>query len=80
MDVGQRRAQLAQDVGVELEVDVRVLAVDAVDLGELRVRVLRDGVLDELVGGERVRLAPACCVFANAQNLHFTRQTFVWFK
>ena len=20
------------------------------------------------------------CVFANAQNLHFTRQTFVWFR
>ena len=25
--------------------------------------------------------ASSCfCVFANAQNLHFTRQTFVWFK
>ena len=33
---------------------MRVLAVDAVDLGELRELVLRDGVLDELVGALRV--------------------------
>ncbi len=35
---------------------MRVLAVDAVDLGELRERVLRDRVLDELVGADRVRV------------------------
>ncbi len=55
MDVGQRGLQLAQHICVEPEVDVRVLAVDAVDLGELRVLVHGYGVLRELRRGERVR-------------------------
>ena len=39
----------------------------------------RERVLDELLGV--IVYASACfCVAANAQNLHFTRQTFVWFK
>ena len=49
MDVRQRRLQLAEELGVVLEVDVRVLAVDHVDLGEPEQLVLRDRVLDELV-------------------------------
>ena len=53
MDVRQRLLQLAQEPGVVLEVDVRVLAVDGVDLGEAEELVLRDRVLDELVGGQR---------------------------
>ena len=41
--------------------------------------MLADGVLDELLGA--YVYASACfCVTANAQNLHFTRQTFVWFR
>ena len=56
MHVRERRLQLAQDVRVELEVDVRVLAVHAMDLGEARELVLRDRVLDELVGAEGVRV------------------------
>ncbi len=56
MHVRQRRLQLADHRDVELEIDVRVLAVDAVDLRELRVRVLLDRVLDELVGADRVGL------------------------
>src|SRR6478609_2642001 len=56
MDVRQRLLQLAQKAGVVLEVDVRVLAVDRVDLSEAVELVLRDRVLDELVGGQRERV------------------------
>jgi len=42
MHVGQRRAPLTQYRRVELEIDMRVLAVDAVDLGEVCDRVLLD--------------------------------------
>src|SRR6266536_5507791 len=56
MHVRQSRFQLAQHVGVEREVDVRILAVDAVDLGEARERVLRDRVPNEVVGADRVRV------------------------
>jgi hypothetical protein len=55
VNVRQRRPQLAQYVDVELEVDVRVLAVHAVDLRESELLVLANSVLDELVSGERVR-------------------------
>ena len=54
--VRQRSLQLAQRLGVVVELDVRVLAVHAVDLGEPRRLVLRDGVRDELVRGERERV------------------------
>jgi hypothetical protein len=47
-------AQLAQDLGVELEIDVRVLAVDEMDLREVGDLVLRNRILDELVRGQRV--------------------------
>ena len=52
--------QQADRAPVEVEVDVRVLAVDHVDLGERRPRPLLDGVLDELLGrvGVGVRLLP----------------------
>ena len=53
MDVRQRLLQHAQQPGVVLEVDVRVLAVDRVDLREAVDRVLGDRVLDELLGGQR---------------------------
>ncbi len=56
VDVRQRLLQLAQEAGVVLEVDVRVLAVDRVDLREAVELVLRDRVLDELVGGQRERV------------------------
>jgi len=49
------------------------------DLGEVRELVLRDCVLDEIVGADRVQ-SSCFCVFAKAQNLHFTGQTFVWFQ
>ena len=43
------------------------------------LRVLLDRVRDHLLGLNVY--APSCfSVCANAQNLHFTRQTFVWFK
>ena len=77
--VGQRVVQRRDRVAVEGEVDVRVLAVDHVDLGEPG---------DLALARARPRRAPrvvnvyACSCFrvaAKAQNLHFTRQTFVWF-
>ena len=43
-------------VAVEAEVHVRALAVDHVDLGEARELALAEDVLDELLGGERVRV------------------------
>ena len=43
-------------VAVEVEVDVRALAVDHVDLGEARELALPENVLDELLGGDRVRV------------------------
>jgi hypothetical protein len=55
VDVRQRRPQRAQHADVELEVDVRALAVHAVNLGESELPVLADRVLHELVSGERVR-------------------------
>jgi hypothetical protein len=55
MDVRQRDAELAQHVDVELEFDVRGLAVHAVDLREPQLIVLVNGIVDELLGGERVR-------------------------
>jgi hypothetical protein len=70
---------LRDDVDVVVEVDVRVLAADHVDLGEAGELVLRDRVLDELLGVS-VYASSCFCVTANAQNLHFTRQTFVWFR
>ena len=54
--VRQRLLQRADRVDVELEVDVRVLAVDHVDLGEAGQLVLADRVLDELRRRDRVRL------------------------
>ena len=54
--VGKRGLQLAQYIRVELEVDVRVLAVDAMDLGEARELVLRECVLDKVVSADRVRI------------------------
>ena len=56
VDVWQRLLQLAQQAGVVVELDVRVLAVHRVDLGEPVELVLRDRVLDELVGGQRERI------------------------
>ena len=52
--VRQRLVELRDRVEVEVEVDVRVLAVDHVDLGEPVQLALRDRVGDELVGRERV--------------------------
>ena len=43
-------------VAIEGEVDVRVLAVDHVDLGEARDLALGEDVLDELLRGEGVRV------------------------
>jgi hypothetical protein len=65
---------------VEVEADVRVLAVHHVDLGEARAQ--RAGSHARRDEPRRVIVyACACfCVAAKAQNLHFTRQTFVWFK
>ena len=54
--VGQRVVQRRDRVAVEAEVDVRVLAVDHVDLGEPRDLALGEHVLDELLRGERVRV------------------------
>ncbi len=54
--VGERGPELAQHVRVELEIDVRVLTVDAMDLGEVRELALCDRVFDELVGSDRVRV------------------------
>ena len=33
-----------------------------------------------IASGECVYASSCFCVTANAQNLHFTRQTFVWFR
>ena len=54
--VGQRRVERGDRVAVEAEVHVRVLAVHHVDLGEPGHLALMQDVLDELVGGDRVRL------------------------
>ena len=54
MHVRERLLQRAHGVDVELEVDVRVLAVDHVDLGEAGQLALAHRVLDELLGGDRV--------------------------
>ena len=52
----ERLVQRRDRVAVVAEVHVRVLAVDHVDLGEPRHLTLREHVLDELLGAERVRL------------------------
>ena len=54
VDVGQRLVQRANGVDVEVEADVRVLAVHHVDLGEAGQLALAHRVLDELVGRDRV--------------------------
>ena len=54
--VRQRGPERADRVDVEVEADVRVLAVHHVDLGEAARRVLLDRVGDELLGGDRVRV------------------------
>ena len=54
--VGKRVVQRGDRVAVEGEVDVRVLAVDHVDLGEPGHLALSEHVLDELLGRERVRV------------------------
>ena len=55
-DVGKRLVELRDRVPVEVEGDVGVLAVHHVDLGEAGELPLREGVRDELVGGDRVGL------------------------
>ena len=52
--VRQLGLQGAERVEIEVEVDVRVLAVDHVDLGERGQPVLLDRVADELLGRRRV--------------------------
>ena len=47
--VGERVVQRRDRVAIEGEVDVRVLAVDHVDLGEPGDLALREDVLDELL-------------------------------
>ena len=54
--VRQRLLERANGVDVELEVDVRVLAVDHVDLGEPGQLALAHRVLDQLLGRDRVGL------------------------
>ena len=54
--VGHRVVQRARRVDVEAEVDVRVLAVDHVDLGEAGQLPLAQRVGDELVRRDRVRV------------------------
>jgi hypothetical protein len=54
MHVRERLLQRAHGVDVELEVDVRVLAVDHVDLGEPGGLALGQNVLDELLRREGV--------------------------
>ena len=54
MDVGHRLVELPRRLDVEVEVDVRALAVDHVDLGEAGQLALAQSVLDELVPGEGV--------------------------
>ncbi len=53
--VRKRLVQRPHGVDVEVEADVRGLAVDDVDLGEPRVLVLPDRVGRELLGARRVR-------------------------
>jgi hypothetical protein len=48
--------QLPNRLDVELETDVRALAVDHVDLGEVGCLALAERVLHELVGRQRVRV------------------------
>ena len=54
--VGQCLVERGDRVAVEVEVDVRVLAVDHVQLGEPRDLALGEDVRDELLGRERVRV------------------------
>ena len=54
--VRQRRLERADRVDVEIEADVRVLAVHHVDLGEPGQAVLLDRVGHELLGRDRVRV------------------------
>jgi hypothetical protein len=56
MDVRNRIVQRGDGASIEAEVDVRVLAVDHVDLGEPGELSLPEHVLDELLGREGVRL------------------------
>ena len=53
--VGHRLVQLPDDLDVVVEVDVRALAADHVDLGEAGQLALAERVLDELLRGVRVR-------------------------
>ena len=57
MHVGKRLVKQRDRSSVELEVDVRVLAVDHVDLREAADLALSEDVLDELLRGDRVRLS-----------------------
>ncbi len=78
--VGHRLVEPRDDVFVVVEADVRALAADHVDLGEARSA--------RRCSSASATSSPGVCVYApscfsrraNAQNLHFTRQTFVWFK
>ena len=56
MHVGHRVVERSDRVAVEPEVDVRVLAVDHVDLGEPGRLALPEDVFHELVRGVRVRV------------------------
>ena len=55
--VGKRFVQRSDGASIELEVDVRVLAVDHVDLGEAGGLALVENVRDELVCRDRVGLS-----------------------
>src|SRR5262245_5037115 len=55
MHVRHRVVQLRDDLDVVVERDVRALAADHVDLGEAAQLALVERVLDELLGGVRVR-------------------------
>jgi hypothetical protein len=54
MDVGQRLMELPHDLDVVVEVDVRRLAADHVDLGEAGQLALTKRVLDQLLARVRV--------------------------
>jgi hypothetical protein len=56
MHIGERLVERCDRPAIEVEVDVRVLAVDHVDLGEARDLALAQDVLDELVSCDRVGL------------------------
>jgi hypothetical protein len=62
VNVGKGVVERRDRVAVVREIDVRVLAVDHMDLGEPGYAALREHVLDELLGRERVRvlLLPRC--------------------